>query len=66
MAVLCGAPILLVDECTSALDENTEKTVLSNIKAKGGITAILISHRPAALEICDKVYAIQGGVAVEK
>ena len=65
-AVLCGAPILLLDECTSALDENTEKTVLSNIKAKGGITAILISHRPAALEICDKVYAIQGGVAVEK
>lgn len=65
-AVLCGAPILLLDECTSALDENTEKTVLSNIKARGGITAILISHRPAALEICDKVYAIQGGVAVEK
>lgn len=62
-ALLCGAPILLLDECTSALDEATERKVLSNIKAKGNITAILISHRPAALEICDKVYAIEHGVA---
>lgn len=65
-AVLCGAPILLLDECTSALDADTEQKVLTNIKAKGGITAILISHRPAALEICDKVYAIENGTAIKK
>ncbi len=65
-AILCGAPILLLDECTSALDEATESRVLSNIKAKGGVSAILISHRPAALKICDKVYSIEHGVATEK
>lgn len=62
-AILCNAPVLLLDECTSALDEATEKRVLNNIKEKGDITAILISHRPAALKICDKVYSIENGVA---
>ena len=62
-AILSDAPILLLDECTSALDEATEKRVLNNIKEKGNITAILISHRPAALKICDKVYAIENGIA---
>ncbi len=60
-AVLSGAPILLLDECTSALDEKTEKTVLENIKALGK-SAVIISHRSAALDICDKVYALENGV----
>ena len=52
-AVLGGAPILLLDECTSALDEETEKTVLERIKALTGKTCIAVTHRPAALELCD-------------
>lgn len=64
-AILCNAPILLLDECTSALDQDTENRVLCNIK-ESKRTAILISHRPAALKICDKVYSIEHGVATEK
>ena len=52
-AVLGGAPILLLDEITSALDGDTEKTVLERIRDLGGRTCIAVTHRPAALELAD-------------
>lgn len=59
--VLHGAPVLLLDEATSALDEETEKQVLSNLHALSDRTCICISHRPAALAICDRVLHIRDG-----
>lgn len=61
-AVAGGAPILLLDECTSALDEATEKEVLRRLKALKGRTIIAITHRPAALELCDAEINIADGV----
>ena len=52
-AVLGSAPILLLDECTSALDEQTEETVLSRLKALPGRTCIAVTHRSAALRLAD-------------
>ena len=52
-AVLGGAPILLLDECTSALDEETERTVLQRLRALEGRTSIAVTHRPAAIALCD-------------
>ena len=65
-AILAGAPILLLDECTSSLDEKTEGQVLKNIKSMTDRTIIIISHRPAALELCDKIYEISNGAAIQK
>lgn len=48
-AILTDRPILLLDECTSALDMQTEKTVLQNLQTLGK-KAILVTHRPEALE----------------
>ena len=45
-AILKKAPILLLDEITSALDAETEAQVLKNIKALTDKTCIIISHRP--------------------
>ena len=59
-AVLGGAPILLLDECTSALDADTEKKVLQRIRSLPGRTCLAVTHRPAALELCDWVLAISG------
>ncbi len=53
-AILTKAPILLLDEATSALDENTEKIVLDNLKGIAGATIIIVSHKKAAISICDK------------
>lgn len=52
-AVLGGAPILLLDECTSALDEATERIVLQRLKELPGKTCIAVTHRPAATVLCD-------------
>ena len=54
-AILSDAPVLLLDECTSALDERTEKQVLKNLQKLKTKTIICISHRPAMLEECDQV-----------
>ena len=52
-AVLGGAPVLLLDECTSALDEETERKVLTRLRELPDRTCLAVSHRPAAMQICD-------------
>ncbi len=52
-AVLSDRPVLLLDEATSALDEATEAAVLRNLRAMTDKTVVIVTHRPAALEICD-------------
>lgn len=52
-ALLSDAPILLLDECTSALDEQLEERLLNNLIALSSKTILFISHRNAALSICN-------------
>ncbi len=54
-ALLYDAPVLLLDEATSALDEETEIKLLSTIKTMTDKTCIIISHKKAAYDFCDKV-----------
>ncbi|MBE6976798.1 MAG: ABC transporter ATP-binding protein [Ruminococcaceae bacterium] len=60
-AVLGGAPVLLLDECTSALDGDTEEKVLQRLKALPGRTCISVTHRPAATKLCDWRLEVQDG-----
>ena len=53
-AVLMERPIFLLDECTSALDAQTEAAVLANLQ-KLGKQAILVTHRPEAVEELQRV-----------
>ena len=48
-AILMDRPVLLLDECTSALDATTEKRVLDQLR-KAGKKVILVTHRPDALD----------------
>lgn len=52
-AILGEAPVLLLDECTSALDEETERKVLQRLRALENRTCIAVTHRPAAIALCD-------------
>jgi ATP-binding cassette subfamily B protein len=54
-AIFSDRPILLLDEATSALDEQTEAKVLDNLRSMTDKTVIIVTHRPAALEITDKI-----------
>ncbi len=63
-ALLTGAPILLLDESTSALDEETEARMLQNISAMRDKTLLIVTHRRAALEICDyRLHMTEGGMS---
>lgn len=53
-ALLSERPILLLDEATSALDAATEAQLLKNLRAMTDRTVLIITHREAALEICDR------------
>ena len=57
-AILADAPILLLDEVTSALDLETEQRVLENIAALPGKSCILSTHRPSVLSLCSRVYRL--------
>lgn len=59
-AILGGAPVLLLDESTSALDAQTEQTVLRRIRSLQDRTCIAVTHRPATLELCDLKLEIDG------
>ena len=54
-AIYSESPILLLDEATSALDEKTEKQVLQNLRSMTDKTVVIVTHRPAALDICDRI-----------
>ncbi len=60
-AVLGGAPILLLDECTSALDEATEEKVLQRLRDLPGRTCIAVTHRPAARDLCNWQLKVEDG-----
>lgn len=57
-AIISGAPVLLLDEVTSALDAVTEATVLERITALPDRTCIAVTHRPAALKLADHVIEV--------
>ncbi len=66
-AILSGAPILLLDEVTSALDAETERTVLSRLRALDDRTCIVVTHRPAALEMANwRLDVSERGIHAEK
>lgn len=58
-AILYDSPILLLDEATSALDEHTEERLLRNLRALDNRTCIIITHKPAALNVCNKEIRIE-------
>jgi ATP-binding cassette subfamily B protein len=53
-AVYSGRPILLLDECTSALDEKTEAWLVETLRSMTDKTIVLVTHRPRALTVCTK------------
>lgn len=66
-AVFSDNPVLLLDEATSSLDEQTERMVIENLKKMTNKTVLIITHRPAALEICDRtVNFSENGIEVIK
>ena len=61
-ALVCNPTILILDEVTSALDPDSEQEIVQNIRGLSGkITVVAITHRPAFVDIADRVYHLNAG-----
>ncbi len=64
-AILSDRPILLLDEATSALDGETEEELLKKVRDLQNKTCLIVTHRPAALAVADRVLRVEDGVVTE-
>jgi len=56
--------ILVMDEATASLDNETENAVMESIEAlHGHITMVIVAHRLSTIKNCDRVYEIKDGIA---
>jgi ATP-binding cassette subfamily B multidrug efflux pump len=65
---LVGRPrILILDDCTSALDASTEAVLWDRLhEVMPDLTCFIITHRPATLELADNIIVMDGGRIVER
>lgn len=64
-AICSGAPIMVLDEVTSALDDATEAAVLANIAALPDKTIFVAAHRAKAHEFATMCLRVENGVISE-
>ena len=58
--------IIVMDEATSSLDNETEKEVIDSInRMKRKITMLVIAHRLSTVKNCDYIYKIEDGEIIE-
>jgi ABC-type multidrug transport system fused ATPase/permease subunit len=66
-ALLRGAPILILDEPTAALDPETEAALLRSLRAAGRERIVLvIAHRPSTVRAADQILLLEQGRVVER
>lgn len=66
-ALLRNPKLLLMDDCFSAVDTETEEIILSNLaKEIGNKTAIIVSHRISSLRNADAIIVLDGHQITEK
>ncbi|WP_445381641.1 ABC transporter ATP-binding protein [Robiginitalea sp. IMCC43444] len=65
-ALLKDPVIYLFDDCLSAVDTETEETILSNLKkASQNKTTIIVSHRVSSAINADKVMVLENGKIIQ-
>lgn len=66
-AILKDAPILILDEATSAVDTETERAIQQNLNLlTQGKTAIIIAHRLSTIRHADQIIVLKEGQIAEK
>ena len=61
-ALLSNPDILILDDSLSAVDSNTEKTIIENIKkTREGKTNIIVAHRISAVRHASKIVVLDNG-----
>ena len=65
-AIYKDAPIMLLDDCTSALDYETERKIIANVKEQyKDKTVIIATHRATSVTFCDTIIFLEDGKIAE-
>ena len=65
-AIIQNPPILLLDDCLSAVDNATEEKILQGIERRiQSSTAIIIAHRVSTVMHCDYIMVLDEGKMVQ-
>lgn len=65
-AIIKSPKILIFDDCLSAVDTETENTILNNLKRiMKNKTSIIISHRVSSVKGADKILVLDNGKIIE-
>ena len=65
-ALLKDAPVLVLDEATSAVDEATESRIKQALaQATVGRTVLVVAHRLSTITAVDRIVVLEGGRVVE-
>lgn len=66
-ALIKDAQILLLDDCLSAIDTETEEAILSNLLAYGkDKTTIIVSHRVSTVKNADRILVLDHGTVIQQ
>ena len=65
-ALLTKTEIILFDEATSSLDNETQKEISNAIdNLKGEYTILIVAHRLSTVIDCDKIFVVDGGKIID-
>ena len=54
--------VLILDEATSSLDEETEREVMDSVRnLRGDCTVVIVTHRMSTVGYCDRLYKVENG-----
>ncbi|UHG91971.1 ABC transporter ATP-binding protein [Spirosoma oryzicola] len=66
-AIVRDPKILILDDCLSAVDTNTENKILNNLKRiMADRTSVIISHRVSSAKLADQIIMLDDGEIVEQ
>ncbi len=60
-AFISKAPVLILDEATSSLDDDTESEIIKNIANNKDLTVIFVSHKDSFVNYANKIYGLVDG-----
>ena len=66
-AVLRDSPVLILDDCLSSVDSQTEENILGHLRGEmRGRTTLLVSHRVSAVRDADLIVVLEDGAVAER
>lgn len=65
-ALIRNPKILILDDCLSAVDTETEEIILRNFKNMTDVTSMIVSHRVSSIRNASRIINIEEGRLIEK